>query len=228
MFNFIYVAITLSLYGLHWYDQSIVVPPIDKNINTEQAVYFANSTTDAELLYFQNVSDPSIVHFMFLGSNSLKDWLINLDTIQVPLNNSIYVHRGFYNDMKSLEEFVYRQLQHNISTVYFSGFSLGGAIAQLMGYNFQYKLPKLDIHVASIGSPKVGNKEWVQWLNESSGYTIVIAQGDLIPLLPLSSNYYTPHEVVLIPDANDTGPTHDPTFYLKMMNKLLKDNKNIT
>ncbi|ODV63620.1 lipase family protein [Ascoidea rubescens DSM 1968] len=116
------------------------------------------------------------IYLVFRGSLSVTDWISDLSTPLViynpifnqssiicqDINNNCLIHQGFYNLIKNFkDQFLNEMLQlHDLYPNYqviITGHSLGGALANLIGFEFQL-LNNWNPLVVSFASPKIGNK----------------------------------------------------------------------
>lgn len=83
------------------------------------------------------------ITLVFRCSNEYKDWLYNLMALRKHIENNIYVHYGFYNQLMADE--LFSNLANDLNILfqkyndyqfYITGHSLGGALAILFGYLF--------------------------------------------------------------------------------------------
>lgn len=126
--------------------------------------------------------------------------------------NECLVHSGFYRqyseNYKDLAMLVKEYMDtYNGHEVVVTGHSLGGAYAVLLGIDLQ--LMGLEPTVITFGGPKVGNKNFADYIDEvfnsaqldtnfrqgnmnklRNGLWRVIAKDDYVPLLPATELYY--------------------------------------
>lgn len=127
------------------------------------------------------------VYVTFRGTSSLKDAMVDLNISRYRIRDRIRVHEGFFMQFKSVEIQITKRLVHesDAERIIFAGHSLGGALAQIAaayyGEIFDYS------HVAchSFGSPRVGNKYFVEWFSEHVDENIrVMNRNDPVPMIP--------------------------------------------
>ncbi|CAH2354413.1 putative lipase Lih1p [[Candida] railenensis] len=149
------------------------------------------------------------------GTSSRRDWIGNFDFIPVPyepLTKSITVecegckiHKGFYEFLRNKCAYIIKEtsnlhFKHPEYRLIVTGHSLGAALATLAG--IELSLMEHDPLVVGYGSPRVGNTNFVKWVDISvssklqvivniaqtnmitNGFIRVTHEHDLIPKLP--------------------------------------------
>lgn len=158
--------------------------------------YYSDSSTDAECVVI-NDDVYDIKHIVFKGTNSLKDWESNLDFFPVDIiqNCPEYkIHRGFYEQWKSLFSFLLREVEADgllsckRKKLVISGHSLGGALAIICAIHMYCISEMLVERVCTFGAPRVLNKNLAGWYNDHlKQITIrVVNFLDTVPKLPIS------------------------------------------
>lgn len=132
------------------------------------------------------------LYIVFRGSDSIQDWIFNfmfLSRKVFPYGNrttKIRLHSGFYF---RYYYFIRSTIHCRINTrkyskVYVIGHSLGGAMAQLCAVDIDYNFD-VPIECITLGSPKVGNKAFVESYNNRVPDTInYVNDSDIVPMLP--------------------------------------------
>lgn len=133
-------------------------------------------------------SDSKVI--VFRGSDEFIDWPTNFlfGKKEVPYNGTnpkIKVHSGWINRYRRIREFIHYNVQ-GYKEVIVTGQSLGAAIATLCALDLQYNFFASNrVACLPFGSPKVGNKHFVESYNLRVPNTYRWVHGrDLIPLLP--------------------------------------------
>ncbi|EME30942.1 Lipase ZK262.3 [Galdieria sulphuraria] len=124
------------------------------------------------------------------------------------------VHYGFLRSFVGIRETFLqviekavgsKYLQHHdvkmTPILYFTGHSLGGALATLAAGEVSYKHPSWQIRMYNFGSPRVGNAEFVNIYNQLVPHSFrVVNDTDIIARIPRSQNfeYYHVGHTVLI------------------------------
>jgi len=136
------------------------------------------------------------------------------------------VHTGFYTSWLNTRKEILPHLTEAINkhpgyTLTLVGHSLGGAVAALAGLDFAAR--GWDPHVTTFGEPRVGNKEFMKYINDrfdvanvtpsrndtNSKYRRVTHQGDPVPLLPLDEWGYKMHSEEIFIKKWELSPTAD-------------------
>lgn len=127
----------------------------------------------------------------FRGSDEFKDWVFNFMTAKkcIPYgnaNSAIRVHEGWLESYKEIRIY----LQHVIrmkkpKKIVVAGQSFGAAVATLCAVDLQYNFSQIQIACVPFGSPKVGNKEFIESFNKRVPDTYRYVYGrDLVPFFP--------------------------------------------
>lgn len=149
------------------------------------------------------------------GTSSRRDWIGNFDFIPVPYEpltkldtvgcEGCNIHKGFYEFLRNkcayiIKETLNLHFKYPEYRLIVTGHSLGAALATLAG--IELSLMEHDPLVVGYGSPRVGNTNFVKWVDNSvlsrvqvtvniaqtnmitNGFIRVSHRGDLIPKLP--------------------------------------------
>ena len=123
-----------------------------------QTKFFAgNSDTQAMLVVR---GDPAAFAVLaFRGTENLRDWLTNISIGPKDLEGGGQVHDGFMQGLNSVWPRIDEELRGLRCPVYFTGHSLGGALATIAAA----RRPPRALY--TFGSPRVGNAEFVARLS---------------------------------------------------------------
>ena len=118
-------------------------------------------------MYFAHRPELAILGFCGTVKGNLKNLLTDFDALPVSPGDpdGAIVHKGFsdaldivWSDAKQLLA-GYRQ-EHPTSPIYFTGHSLGGALASLAIWRFQKEQRDQNVSLYTIGCPRVGNQRF--------------------------------------------------------------------
>ena len=150
-------------------------------------------TTDTEIA-IKKYNDETFV--VFKPTNSKKDDLYNtrFQTESVPWikdDPCAKIHSGFLEKIQSVSEKL-DDLLSDSETVIYTGFSQGGAMAQLAAHRYKSLHPECNIHCYAYASPRIGNKNFTIKCNTIVKTNFRIYYGDdPVPCLPPKFLLYT-------------------------------------
>lgn len=182
----------------------------------EDEVWFIDDTrTGIHAYAWKNGTNSTVIAFK--GSSTTSD-VLNLADVR--LNNfhfrdkKVKVHSGVLRMFHSIEDVLNKQILDSLTLrtrkyVTFCGHSLGGAIAIFAAaYYGNISHNNIGISCHTFGAPKVGDTEFVRWLNEGAEDIVnVVTEGDLVPQFPLLG--YDSNEVKTV-IMKDTKKIHNP------------------
>ena len=122
--------------------------------------------------------DKSYHVLVFRGTSKLQDWLANLNAPAVRWWGKGVVHKGFMEAFIKIWEVVGPGIQDLPGPVFYTGHSLGGALATLAA---SLRAPKA---LYTFGSPRVGNRTFAESMGHIAVHRVVNRQ-DVVPTLPL-------------------------------------------
>lgn len=137
--------------------------------------YFHFKSTDKDAQCFITIYNPfDSLLISVRGSDSLEDWLHNLNTFKrslkledVDLKSRPLVHSGFHSQFKSLEGFMDKHIQQYIQSrekkmITFVAHSLGAGVSSIASLYFACKYPDIKVCNVTFGSPRVGNTQFAK------------------------------------------------------------------
>ncbi len=170
----------------------------NKNISTDginskgcsdfEIVGFSAPTPESNQTYMTGLYDHKRKEsvFIFAGTKTDNNYLMDMDIMPTPyipvnaanLTEDVYdcpgcmVHEGFYKTWSEDYEFTLETIAQMKMTnpdyrLVILGHSLGGAVAQLAGLEFYTSTEELPL-IVTWGSPQVGNKKFVDYLNRKT------------------------------------------------------------
>jgi triacylglycerol lipase len=173
-----------------------------KNINPKMKNYDFEKMKELwpEGVYFQEKNLEGVLGnfegkfvIVFRGADSLRDWIISMlfcqKTIPYKENGTdkkIKIHSGFYNDYSKIKDFIRQECDRSgLDKAIVHGHSKGAAIATLCALDLAYNFKEKYISGFVEGSPRVGNKAFVEsfqkYLPDFSNFEF---GSDLIPQFP--------------------------------------------
>lgn len=161
--------------------------------------YIEDKETDTEVAV-KKIDDTMVV--VFKPTNSEKDHYYNfdfrfVDATWMPQGSGAMVHCGFMTKLKAVAEAIDHALlpseDNQFSQVVFTGFSQGGAMAQITAHRYKtiFSSKNIDVVCYAFGSPRVGNKCFVQNYNQIIEKSCRVYYGyDPVPSLPPRFFFY--------------------------------------
>lgn len=123
---------------------------------------------------------------LFRGTQSLGDWLTNLNITTSSTESGLSVHDGFNKAFKSMLPQIKKQLDglKNIHTFHCIGHSLGGALATLCASWLQTR--KKTTYLYTYGSPRVGLQQFAKDITTKLNGNVyrVYHKTDPVPVIP--------------------------------------------
>jgi predicted lipase len=149
--------------------------------------YFEDKDMDIELM---TCKKSKTLYIVFRGSDSNANWFYNFlffpKRIKPYENKStkITVHYGFYLSYTTkAREFIHK-IAVKEKNIVVLGYSLGGAMAMLCAVDLQYNF-KCNVECYTFGSPRVGNKYFMESYNKRVPSTCNFKNGnDIVTHLP--------------------------------------------
>lgn len=128
------------------------------------------------------------------GSDAAVDWKNNFNIGKVPFLSRKHsdpeqmVHAGFFTGHTSVKAKIYKKLNDIVDSgecdnILFCGHS-AGVVTALLAYDYLNK-KSLPIDIVTFGTPRVGNKAFVDAFDSEMKCTRIINDRDVIPLAPL-------------------------------------------
>ena len=155
-----------------------------------QSIFYSNDGSNAYVI--ENNDDIVVV----CRGTEVKEWediKADLSIARVPSRTGIgKVHRGFRTYTDKIWEPIKSHLKksHN-KVLWFTGHSLGAAMATLMVRRcvFDKELPT-PVALFTYGSPRVGNREYINEFNNKVTHHRWVNDGDIVTKSPFAPLYY--------------------------------------
>ena len=151
--------------------------------------------------------DESRLLAAFRGTESLPDWLTNLQTVRDPGPwKDTRVHEGFQDAFHAaalrIGEIIGRE--RGDRQVWLTGHSLGGALAVLLAATLlESGIPVTGLY--TFGAPRVGDTAFASQLNEGlegAAHWRVVNEGDVVPHVPAQMFFsHAGNRMLLMEDA---------------------------
>jgi triacylglycerol lipase len=174
--------------------------------------------TGTQGFLIESIRAPFFAALVFRGTEQKgKDYRIDAEAIQEPVGNGdAKVHEGFVKALNSVWKQVVPELEKITSPVFYTGHSLGAALATLAA---SWRRPTATY---TFGSPRVGNEAFCLSLKDIPIYRVV-DDSDLVAKLPPESlGYQHVGELHQL-----TAPTTSEFDLLKYPPKTLADHAPI-
>ena len=155
--------------------------------------FFDNDDTQG---FVAESNEAIVVAFRGTQPNRPMDWFVDLRATRGHWDHSIgEVHDGFYRALRKVwgvalpkgEVLPRRLVNRGSKTIWITGHSLGGALAELCAAQamFVSKIPVQGVY--TFGQPRVGNKDFAAAVNEKLGSGIFrfVNDRDIVPRVPL-------------------------------------------
>jgi triacylglycerol lipase len=143
----------------------------------EETAFLNKSGTKCSVIRCATRDIPPSVIVVFRGTHNLENWTSNLDTAPVAWDGPGLVHKGFRDAFNAVREPLDHLLTELSCPVYFTGHSLGAALATLAAVTYS------PAAVYTFGSPMAGNSAFTAALQGTPGYRIVNSS-DIVTQLP--------------------------------------------
>lgn len=155
-------------------------------ISDTDPLCISSSEQDCQAVFWRSKDS---LYLTFRGTTSKKDILTDLDIRRHTIKEKIKVHTGFFKQFVSVEKKIRECLDRNkdATDLYICGHSLGGALSYIAAAHFGEMYPDFKIICHTFGSPRVGNRHFVEWFNKNVYEHIrVINNKDPVPMIPQS------------------------------------------
>ncbi len=193
---------------------------------SEDQVTVKFNTVNSQEYYIVKMVDRHEAYVVFRGTDSFVDGCYDADIRRVGCEFGS-CHKGFFTLWHLLRDDIAETIR-DCNAVYYTGHSLGGALATLAGLFLRQGFP--TGHVYTFGCPKLGDTKFTRSLECLNLYRFIRAR-DLVPKLPLGPRFSTPPEICLNTSFFSTyvkhlfcvASQHSVTKYVESLEKKKKE-----
>ncbi len=148
-------------------------------VGCEEILFIHRQETQCALI--QSTGDPTaFAVLVFRGTTGFRNWLLDLDIRPEKLDARTTVHRGFSESLDQIWELLQPAMETLTSPCFFTGHSMGGALAQLAATRYKPRA------VYCFGAPRVGDAGYVEMMRTIPIYRVVNNR-DIVAMLPPAS-----------------------------------------
>ncbi|MDJ0666119.1 MAG: lipase family protein [Desulfobacterales bacterium] len=145
----------------------------------KEILFIHRRETQCALIQSTRAAAPFSV-LVFRGTTGFRNWLLDLDVRPEKWNAHATVHRGFCEALEQIWNVLRPALESLAAPCFFTGHSMGGALAQLAAARFRPQA------VYCFGTPRVGDRGFVEMMRTIPVFRIVNSQ-DIVAALPPAS-----------------------------------------
>lgn len=206
----------------------------NKLLNIYDNYIFINESSTNSISYiFYNKNKIDVC---FKGTSNIKDNYFNFNVRQVSyLSPNVKIHNGFLNKYLSIKDEIMKNIEqiinkNDIKEISVNGHSSGGAMANIATIDIYNKFNK-DMQCITFGSPRVGNKEFIDIYNKCVNRSIrIVNWNDIIHYVPPMIPYFYKHvhsPMILNECIKDFNIELNIYKYLKKRHSITRYVKNI-
>ncbi len=148
-----------------------------KNAGLDETLFVSKGATQAAI-----INGGTFHALVFRGSEDLQDWLRNAEALLVPWKGPGKVHRGFLRALDEVWTDLHPALQKIAGPVFYTGHSLGAAIAVLAAARIEAAHRPLAVY--TYGCPRAGNEKFAKEHPMRERVYRVVNNRDVVPLVP--------------------------------------------
>ena len=148
-------------------------------VRCKEILFIHRRETQCALIQSTRAATPFSV-LVFRGTTGFRNWLLDLDVRPEKWNAHATVHRGFREALEQIWNVLQPALESLAGPCFFTGHSMGGALAQLAAARFRPQA------VYCFGAPRVGDRGYVEMMRAIPVFRIVNGQ-DIVAVLPPAS-----------------------------------------
>jgi triacylglycerol lipase len=211
----------------HAYASQKNIPWEEFNIN--HVGWIQDRKTDTQGFVASAGSD---IYIVWRGSESPTDFLKDASVIKTSAFNC-RVHSGFNSCLEAVSLKLYKLVKqaiqdiggpYEVSNIYISGHSLGGALATLSAVKFAHWYPSMRdrIKVVTIGSPRVGDRAFRNLFNKHISECVrIVHDNDIVTRVPKLNYFHVKGQLKLADDGTVMTNSLNP---IKAITRIVKAN----
>jgi predicted lipase len=195
---------------------------IFENVESEP-VFFSNDETSAQgFSYVQN----RILYITFRGTQEKHDIIVDINILldyMFPIRDrKILIHKGFLTQFQSLQIAIEEEIKKHkdsIDALYFSGHSLGAALATIASayYGYEYRDTPIRIVCHTFGCPRVGNKHFINMFQTYVGqHTRIRNESDPVTIIPISWRFTHISNSITVNNKQEVRIVNETPWYLRI------------
>ena len=148
-----------------------------ENAGLTETLFVSRGATQAAI-----ISAGAVHALVFRGTENLDDWLRNAEVLLVPWDGPGRVHAGFLRALNEVWAELHPALQQIDGSIFYTGHSLGAAIAVLAAARIEAEFRPLAVY--TFGGPRCGNERFAKEHPLRDRIYRVVNNRDLVPLVP--------------------------------------------
>jgi len=197
------------------------------DIEIKGLLYLSNMFPDGKIISFIDIDEIQVgiivndvlknIIIIFRGTDSFSDILYDCSITKKQLENDIFVHGGFYDQLNTIYGNLLDLIKNYIILeydIYISGHSAGGAYSLILSHLLS-KMVNKPIKVITFGCPRIGNYQWklLYNLNNNIINYRVSNKKDIITALPIYDYYHVGINIHLVDDDVEININNDYIYY---------------
>jgi hypothetical protein len=183
-------------------------------VGMQEVKFIGSEKAQCAVIKSQDSSDARFRALVFRGTDELIDWLTNLNVHLARWAGPGLVHEGFRDAFDTIWPEIERLLAEDTGPVFYTGHSLGGALATLAAARVAPRA------LYTYGSPLVGDKTFTAALSNIQAYRVVNNR-DIVTTVPPPIGYGHVGELHYI--THDGSVTVSPDDTTVALDRLKRD-----
>ncbi|MEB3293183.1 MAG: lipase family protein [Synechococcales bacterium] len=222
------IALTMAKAAkLAYFPPEQVTPFMEQDWQFQTCFFMAQQETQGYIF-----ANDQVIIVSFRGTNALQDWFTNFD-IFLPTPDAFGgVHPGFQkalnlvwnmqfpNGAVGLENYLRSLQQEKVRSLWFTGHSLGAALATLATARLREKdIPVYGLY--TFGSPRLGDRDFERLFNQdfkSRSFRFVYNNDTVTRVPPRAVNYSHVGAFLYLTSQNEIKT--DPFFWLQFLDRM--------